>query len=85
MTVHKSKGLKFEVVIFLAIEDQTFWSDIASERSIFFVGVSRAKKHLVLTVANHRDKPPGVAAWRWRENRTEQEEFIAYAESDEDE
>ena len=44
MTMHKSKGLEFDSVILLGVENQTFWGKADEERCAFFVGVSRAKR-----------------------------------------
>lgn len=79
MSIHKSKGLEFDTVIVLGVEDQTFWGDKGAERSAYFVAVSRAKRRLFLTVCDHRDRPNGVK--RWDANRTEHAEFIGYAEA----
>lgn len=79
MTIHKSKGLEFDAVIMLGVENETFWGKIADERSVYFVGISRAKRRLLLTVCEHRDRP--VGAHRWDQDRTEQKEFISYAEA----
>ncbi len=78
LTVHKAKGLEFELVIFLAVEEQTFWADPDEERAVFFVGISRAKQRLVLTTSEGRTCPPGVPQWRWDENRTPHQEFMSY-------
>jgi hypothetical protein len=77
MTVHKSKGLEFECVVFVGIENEMFWSDIGSERPLFFVGISRAKRRLVLTNVSRRNRPE--EAPRWNEDRTPQQEFLGYA------
>ena len=61
LTVHKAKGLEFDLVIFLAVEEQTFWADPDEERAVFFVGISRAKRRLVLTAAGNRTCPAGYA------------------------
>lgn len=37
LTIHKSKGLEFDSVIILGMEDQTFWGKIEEERCVFFV------------------------------------------------
>jgi superfamily I DNA/RNA helicase len=66
-------------VIMMGVEEQTFWGNIDEERSAYFVGISRAKKRLVLTVCNHRDRPEG--AQRWAPVRTPQGEFLGYAEA----
>lgn len=57
MTIHKSKGLEFEVVFFIGFEDETFWSyqkqpleDIRS----FFVALSRAKEHVNFSFSKRR-------------------------------
>jgi superfamily I DNA/RNA helicase len=77
MSIHKSKGLEFDSVIVLGVEHQTFWSDAEAERSAFFVGISRAKRRLVLTVCAERERPEGAP--RWDRNRNEQEEYLGYA------
>lgn len=79
MTIHKSKGLEFERVVMIGIEKQTFWGKIGEERSAMFVGISRAKKCLVLTACESRQVPKG--AKRWDVERTPQSEFLAYAEA----
>jgi superfamily I DNA/RNA helicase len=78
MTIHKSKGLEFDTVVLLGVETETFWGKAEEERSAFFVGISRAKRRLVLTVANHRERPRGYHRW-WDEDRTPHEEFLGYA------
>ncbi|MDU3962352.1 UvrD-helicase domain-containing protein [Enterobacter cancerogenus] len=77
LTIHKSKGLEFDSVIILGVENQTFWGKPDAERCAFFVGVSRAKKRLVLTVSEHRVTPPSNP-YRWQEKRTQHKEFIGY-------
>jgi superfamily I DNA/RNA helicase len=77
MTIHKSKGLEFDTVVMLGIEKQTFWGKREDERSAFFVGISRAKRRLYLTVAEHRERPEGHKG-RWDENRTPDREFLSY-------
>ncbi|MBR7959154.1 ATP-dependent helicase [Burkholderia vietnamiensis] len=78
MSIHKSKGLEFDTVILLGVERQTFWGDQDAERSAFFVGVSRAKRRLYLTVCEERERPEG-ANIRWNITRTEHDEFVGYA------
>lgn len=78
MSIHKSKGLEFDTVVVLGVEKQTFWSDADTERSAFFVGISRAKRRLSLTVCEKRERPEG-ANNRWNVGRTEHDEFIGYA------
>jgi superfamily I DNA/RNA helicase len=77
MSIHKSKGLEFDSVVVLGVEHQTFWGDADAERSAYFVGISRAKRRLVLTVCAERERPAGAP--RWNTNRTEHEEYLGYA------
>lgn len=77
MTIHKSKGLEFDTVVMLGVERQTYWGDAVEERSAYFVGISRAKRRLWLTVAGRRERPAG--ARRWDEARTAHAEFLSYA------
>lgn len=77
MSIHKSKGLEFDTVVVLGVEGQTFWGDEDAERSAFFVGISRAKRRLFLTVCAERERPAG--ANRWTVGRTEHNEFVGYA------
>jgi superfamily I DNA/RNA helicase len=78
MTIHKSKGLEFDTVVILGIENQTFWGKANEERSAFFVGISRAKRRLWLTVVNNRPTPEGFRG-RWSEERSPHQDFIGYA------
>ena len=78
LTIHKSKGLEFDTVVILAVEDQSFWGEEDAERCAFFVGISRAKQRLMLTVSDRRDTPSSNPR-RWKENRTPHSEFLGYA------
>ena len=78
LTIHKCKGLEFEKVVILGVEEQLFWGDPTAAMSEFFVAISRAKQHLVLTQASHRERPAG-AANRWDEWRTAHQEFLTFA------
>lgn len=78
LTIHKSKGLEFDSVIILGVENQTFWGKLDEERCAFFVGVSRAKRRLVVTVSKYRETPPSNP-YRWQEKRTPHEGFLGYA------
>jgi len=78
LTIHKSKGLEFDSVIMLGIEREAFFGKTADERCVFFVGVSRAKRRLVLTYADQRPKPPNYQK-RWDVIRNPQNEFLEYA------
>jgi superfamily I DNA/RNA helicase len=77
MSIHKSKGLEFDTVVVLGVESQTFWGDPDAERSAFFVGISRAKHRLYLTVCEEREQPEGARYWKLA--RTEHHEFVEYA------
>lgn len=79
MSIHKSKGLEFEAVIVLGVENEMFWSEIAKERSVYFVGISRARKHLLLTHCDQRARPPDFTRKRWNTDRTPHLEFLNYA------
>ena len=61
LTLHACKGLEFPVVIFVGCEEdliphRTLGSDVAEERRLFYVGVTRAKERLVLTRARKRKR-----------------------------
>lgn len=61
MTLHASKGLEFPVVILAGLEEdllphKTLGSDIDEERRLFYVGVTRAKKRLVMSRCLQRKK-----------------------------
>lgn len=77
MSIHKSKGLEYDTVVVLGVESQTFWGEQDAERSAFFVGISRAKRRLYLTVCGRRDPPEGARYWKVA--RSEHDEFVGYA------
>lgn len=77
MSMHKSKGLEFDTVFILGVEAETFWSDPDEERAVFFVGISRPKRQLYMTVCGSRSRP--AAAGRWAVRRTPHPEFLGYA------
>src|SRR5690606_32391820 len=61
MTLHACKGLEFPVVILMGVEEdliphKTLGSDVSEERRLFYVGVTRAKKHLMLSRAKKRKR-----------------------------
>lgn len=76
LTIHKSKGLEFDSVIIMAVENEIFFGNQAENRCAYFVGVSRAKKRLVITHADQRERPAG--AKRWNVNRSSQAEYFGY-------
>ena len=78
LTIHKSKGLEFDSVILMAVENEIFFGDKDANRCALFVGVSRAKRRLVLTCAARREKPDGYPK-RWDVNRSAQNEYFGYS------
>ena len=57
MTIHKSKGLEYDVVYFLGLEDSAFWNfnnQPEEDKSAFFVALSRAKSYLIFTYCKFR-------------------------------
>ncbi|EAT6673908.1 ATP-dependent helicase [Salmonella enterica] len=76
LTIHKSKGLEFDSVVIMAVENEIFFGNQDENRCAFFVGVSRAKRRLVLTHADQRERPTN--AKRWTVSRTAQAEYFNY-------
>ena len=72
-------AIAFVVITLLTVIAFTFWGKIEEERSAYFVGISRAKNKLLLTVCDHRDRPQ--RATRWASERTAHAEFLGYAEA----
>jgi DNA helicase-2/ATP-dependent DNA helicase PcrA len=65
MTLHASKGLEFPVVILAGVEEdllphKNLGSDIDEERRLFYVGLTRAKKRLILSRCRQRKKHGSV-------------------------
>ena len=57
-TIHASKGLEWDIVFFMNLHDDVFPSrksdeEIISERRLFYVAVTRAKKGLYMTYSRH--------------------------------
>lgn len=78
LTIHKCKGLEFEHVIVLGVEEEAFWNPIDEARAEFFVAISRAKSELTLTHAAFRARPE-AALRKWDEWRSAYDEFLGYA------
>lgn len=58
MTIHKSKGLEYNTVIFIGVEDKAFWSfstQREADKNAFFVALSRAKERIIFTVSDKRE------------------------------
>ncbi|PIT98767.1 MAG: ATP-dependent DNA helicase [Bdellovibrionales bacterium CG10_big_fil_rev_8_21_14_0_10_45_34] len=66
MTLHACKGLEFDHVFLVGIEEdilphKRLGQDIAEERRLFYVGITRARKHLVLSRSVSRRKYGKIA------------------------
>ncbi len=65
MTIHKSKGLEYHTIVFLALDDQAWWSfenDPGEGRSTFFVAFSRAKHRVIFTYCEQRGGKARIAS-----------------------
>jgi DNA helicase II / ATP-dependent DNA helicase PcrA len=63
MTIHKSKGLEFETVIFVGLEDSQWWSfseQADEEKRSFFVAFSRAISRVIFTFSDIRSSGEGA-------------------------
>jgi superfamily I DNA/RNA helicase len=59
MTVHKSKGLEYDTIIFLGLDDNSWWSRQAGDvegLSTFFVALSRAMQRAIFTYCEGRGR-----------------------------
>ncbi len=61
MTLHASKGLEFDAVILLGLDEdilphKNLGEDIQEERRLFYVGLTRARKHLIITRCKQRKR-----------------------------
>lgn len=64
MTVHKSKGLEYDTMIFLGLDDENWWSHTPRNPdglATFFVALSRAKQRAVFTFCAQRGDRRKVA------------------------
>ena len=63
MTIHSSKGLEFEACFLVGVEDHiipheksVFERGLEEERRLMYVAMTRARKHLILSMARKRKK-----------------------------
>jgi superfamily I DNA/RNA helicase len=64
MTVHKSKGLEYDTILFVGLDDRMWWSHSAGNPegiSTFFVALSRAEQRVIFTFCESRGRRVGVA------------------------
>lgn len=57
MTIHKSKGLEYDTIFFVGLEDSAFWNfknQPNEDRCAFFVALSRAKRRIDFTFSSNR-------------------------------
>ena len=65
MTIHKSKGLEYHSVIFVGLDDGSWWSFATDEiegTAGFFVAFTRAKQRVVFTYCARRGTRKKIAA-----------------------
>jgi DNA helicase II / ATP-dependent DNA helicase PcrA len=83
LTLHAAKGLEFPVVFLVGCEDgllplrfgpQPSTAELAEERRLFFVGMTRARSHLFLSHARRR-------SWRGSVREAEPSPFLADLEA----
>lgn len=63
MTLHSSKGLEFDIVYLVGVEEQILphkrtieqGEDISEERRLFYVGITRARKKLIMSYCKKRN------------------------------
>jgi superfamily I DNA/RNA helicase len=64
MTVHKSKGLEYDTILFVGLDDAMWWSHSAGNPegiATFFVALSRAKQRAIFTFCRERGQRTRVA------------------------
>jgi superfamily I DNA/RNA helicase len=64
MTVHKSKGLEYDTVLFIGLDDNAWWSHTPGDPeglAAFFVALSRAKQRAIFAFCQERGKRNNVA------------------------
>lgn len=64
MTVHKSKGLEYDSVVFVGLDDQAWWAHQPGDPeglATFFVALSRAKQRVIFAFCRERGQRQRVA------------------------
>jgi len=64
MTVHKSKGLEYDTVVFVGLDDQAWWAHRKGDLeglATFFVALSRAKQRAIFAFCEERGRRVKVA------------------------
>lgn len=64
MTVHKSKGLEYDTIVFVGLDDQAWWSHTPGNPeglATFFVALSRAKQRAIFAFCRQRGQRQRVA------------------------
>jgi hypothetical protein len=64
MTIHKSKGLEYDTVLFVGLDDRMWWSHTSGDyegQATFFVGLSRAKQRAIFTYCKARGTRQAVS------------------------
>jgi hypothetical protein len=64
MTVHKSKGLEYDTIVFVGLDDRAWWSHTpgnAEGLATFFVALSRAKQRAIFAFCQGRGQRRRVA------------------------
>ena len=64
MTVHKSKGLEYDTIVFVGLDDQAWWAHRPGNPeglATFFVALSRAKQRAIFAFCRERGRHRRVA------------------------
>jgi len=64
MTVHRSKGLEYDTIIFVGLDDDAWWAHIPGNPegiATFFVALSRAKQRAIFSFCQERGRRRKVA------------------------
>lgn len=64
MTVHKSKGLEYDTIVFVGLDDRAWWAHVPGDPegvAAFFVALSRAKQRAIFAFCQQRGDRNNVA------------------------